>query len=196
MKKPWAIQNVSNTRNSGNLYPKGMKAYKQNSSSAGSLARKYNHCRNNNVGDVLECVLNPSCCPKAKKEVIYSVVGGRYTTISSGNQGFIYNINDVSALIVSLPPGYDPTDHQYAYLTSISASSNGNAVAGGSYRDDTGAQQAFVTNQVNGQWKNPSIKVPLPIGYDTTDQQNAATISVSSTFGSRITKADIFAYYD
>jgi hypothetical protein len=176
MNKRFQIQYVSN--NSGNLYPKGMKAYNQNSCAAGSLARKYNHCKKSGTSDVWECTMNPSCCPgKEEPLVVYSVAGGNFIDSQGLYQSFVTEekngqwrlpVTDVSFVNGYL--GY------YNEVVSIAASGYGYAVAGGYYSDTNSIDHAFVINQTANKWDNVATDISF-----SNPSQGSIVISVSSS---------------
>ena len=182
MNKRFQIHYISN--NSGNLYPKGIKAYNQNSCAAGSLARKYNHCKNSGTSDVLECTLNPSCCSgKEEPIVVYSVVGGMFQNSQGVYQAFVTEekngqwrlpVTNVSFVNGSLQPGY------YNVVTSIAASGYGYAVAGGFYYDINGFDHAFVINQTPNGWDTNATPLSFPNPSPTTPYSYVNSVSSSS----------------
>ncbi|HXT91107.1 MAG TPA: hypothetical protein VN714_17790, partial [Trebonia sp.] len=60
---------------------------------------------------------------------------------------------------VVMVPGMAALSGGSAHVNSVSCASAGNCSAGGEYTDTTGAQQAFVVDEVNGHWQN-AIEVP------------------------------------
>jgi len=125
---------------------------------SGSLIRKFNHCKGSGVPDVLECTLNPGCCPQKQEEEIeeiqiYSVAGGIYQDTNKSTYPFVYNqVNgEWDSVATDISFSNAATDPN-ALISTVSSSAPGYAVAGGLYNDRNNKTLAFVVNQKEGVW--------------------------------------------
>jgi hypothetical protein len=94
--------------------------------------------------------------------------GGIYENSSDSPQAFVVNEKSGKWGDAETVPGIANAADQ-SQLGSLSCASAGNCVAGGSYQDASGHEQAFVVSETNGNWAN-SEEVPgtgsLNVGGD------------------------------
>jgi hypothetical protein len=84
--------------------------------------------------------------------------GGSFSAGSSQRAFVVNEVNGTWSPIVMVP-GMAALGGGSAQVNSVSCASGGNCSAGGEYTDTSGAQQAFVVDEVNGHWQN-AIEVP------------------------------------
>ena len=84
-----------------------------------------------------------------------------------------------AAVQIDLPANADATAPD-AYLSALACPSVGACVAGGSYRDTTGAAHAIVASLGNGSWSTPAV---LPIPADANATAPAASVDAIACGG-------------
>jgi hypothetical protein len=188
MKKRVGIQYVSSSSNNvapyNNNLTSGQNLGKMGTNS-GSLIRKFNHCKESGVADVLECTLNPDCCPQEKqkqkqkqKQNDFSVFGGIYVTSDGSNHAFVLDqvngtwqtsITDISFGNPNLQPN----------LIFVSCSALGYAVAGikCSLNDYDNNSYSYIINQKASVWDSSATKI---LFQDACFNQHSGISSISS----------------
>jgi len=176
MKNRLGIQYVSSNTNIApwnNNLTSGQNLGKMGTNS-GSLIRKFNHCKGSGVPDVLECTLNPGCCPQKQEELsVFSVFGGIYTTNDGSNHAFVLDqvngtwqssFTDISFGNPNLQPSF----------INVCSSAPGYAVAGITCEFNNNTSKAFIINQKAGVWDSSATEILF-------QDPNASINSVSSS---------------
>jgi hypothetical protein len=105
----------------------------------------------------------------------YCTAGGYYTDPSGDYQPFVADeVNGEWKTAIEVP-GIADLNFADAMVNSVSCASPGNCAVGGYYTDGIGYQQAFIADEVNGEWKD-AIEVP---GTDVLNELGAMVESVS-----------------
>jgi hypothetical protein len=101
--------------------------------------------------------------------------GGTYgnNSTESGQAFVVSQVNGTWHKAIEVPGTAALNQADNAGIGPVSCASAGNCSAGGSYRDSSGFQQAFVVSQVNGTW-HKAIEVP---GTAALNQSGDATIT-------------------
>jgi hypothetical protein len=109
--------------------------------------------------------VNAISCPSAGN---CGIAGNYYaSTTNDAGQAFVADESDGTWTNVIEDPGTAQLNYdRNADTFSISCPSNGNCSAGGMYTDDYSHSQAFVMNEVNGEWER-AFEVPGTSGLDT-----------------------------
>jgi hypothetical protein len=90
--------------------------------------------------------------------------GGSFT-FGSQRAFVVSEVNGTWSPVVMVP-GMAALGDGKAQVNSVSCASAGNCSAGGEFTDTTGAQQAFVVDEVNGHWQD-AIEVPGTLMLNT-----------------------------
>ncbi len=114
--------------------------------------------------------------------------GGYYDGSAGFNDGRAFVVSQVKgrwgkAIQV---PGTAAFNADGAMVTSVSCSSAGNCVAGGSYRDRAGDERAFVVTQVKGTWGR-AIQVPGTAHLQSVPRCQPS-VSLPGAFGRQLTR--------
>ena len=92
---------------------------------------------------------------------------GTYETANGLAAGFTLELRNGHwrrAVMMRLPVATNVNPHVFFYgFAGVACASVGNCATGGQYRDASGTYQAFVVNEVNGQWRD-ATRVTLPPG--------------------------------
>ena len=106
--------------------------------------------------------------------------GGFYQDGSFNAQALIVNeINGIWRTAEEVPGTAALNTGGDAVVTSVSCASAGNCAAGGSYRDRSGHDQAFVVNETNGVW-HTAKEVPGTAALNTGGAAETAAVSCAS----------------
>jgi hypothetical protein len=99
---------------------------------------------------------------------------GQYEDSNSDDQVFVADeVNGTWQDAIEVPGTATLNQGGSAAIYSVSCRAAGNCSAGGSYRDSSRRQQAFVASEVNGTWQD-AIEVP---GTATLNQDGGAAVS-------------------
>lgn len=108
--------------------------------------------------------------------------GGSYSDTSANRQAFVVNeVNGVWEHAIPVPgiKQLNATEAGNAQVSSVSCASASNCAAVGYYTDESGALQAFVTNEVNGVW-GKAAEIPGTAGLNKGGAAQADSVSCPS----------------
>ena len=106
--------------------------------------------------------------------------GGFYQDGSFNARALIVNeINGIWRTAEEVPGTAALSTGGEAVVTSVSCASAGNCAAGGSYRDRSGHDQAFVVNETSGVWRTAE-EVPGTAALNTGGAAGTASVSCAS----------------
>jgi hypothetical protein len=109
--------------------------------------------------------------------------GGYYYDGSGRSQAFVVNAkNHVWGRAIEVPGSSSLNLGGSAAVTSISCATAGNCAAGGSYRDGSGHDQAFVVNETTGKW-GTATEVSGTAALNAGGIAGVTSVSCASTGG-------------
>jgi hypothetical protein len=105
--------------------------------------------------------------------------GGSYRTASSSQAFVVGETSGTWGAAIEVPGTAALNTGGVAQTSSVSCATAGNCAAGGTYRDASGHEQAFVANETSGTWR-AAIEVPGTAALNTGGVAQTSSVSCAT----------------